>query len=485
MSRSSKVILLVAGGLAGLAVLVAAVTALVLRANAKPRLEAVASEALEMEVTVGGRLSVGFLPGLHVALTEVHAQKRDAEIASADEVDVGVELRPLFRREIRIKTIGLKRVRIALERDREGNLNVSKSPKAKGKHPALAVAKVSVSDATLLYVNRQSGKELEAADCNLDVSRLRFSSTEGPDLMKSLSLAAKVDCSRIQTAELVTSEVQLSVDGQDGVFSVDPVAMRLFGGQGSGDVRADLSGAVPVYHVHYGLEKFRIDEFFKYLSPKNAGRKHVGDGSMDFSANLSLRGKTTDALKQSAAGEASLHGENLRLDIGDLDKKFSRYESSQSFNLVDMGAFFFAGPLALGVTKGYDFARILEGSGGSTTIRVLVSNWRIERGVAHATDVAMATKENRVALKGGLDFVNGRFDEVTVALIDAKGCARVKQRIRGPFRQPEVEEPHVLSALTGPARKLLKDVKELFDGKCDVFYAGSVQPPGKPKGRDQ
>jgi AsmA protein len=303
--------------------------------------------------------------------------------------------------------------------------------------------------------------------------------------MKSLSLAAKVDCSRIQTAELVTSEVQLSVDGQDGVFSVDPVAMRLFGGQGSGDVRADLSGAVPVYHVHYGLEKFRIDEFFKYLSPKNAGRKHVGDGSMDFSANLSLRGKTTDALKQSAAGEASLHGENLRLDIGDLDKKFSRYESSQSFNLVDMGAFFFAGPLALGVTKGYDFARILEGSGGSTTIRVLVSNWRIERGVAHATDVAMATKENRVALKGGLDFVNGRFDEVTVALIDAKGCARVKQRIRGPFRQPEVEEPHVLSALTGPARKLLKDVKELFDGKCDVFYAGSVQPPGKPKGRDQ
>jgi AsmA protein len=477
--------LLVAGGLVGLAVLVAAVTALVLRANAKPRLEAVASEALEMEVTVGGRLSVGFLPGLHVALTEVHAQKRDAEIASADEVDVGVELRPLFRREIRIKTIGLKRVRIALERDREGNLNVSKSPKAKGKHPALAVAKVSVSDATLLYVNRQSGKELEAADCNLDVSRLRFSSTEGPDLMKSLSLAAKVDCSRIQTAELVTSEVQLSVDGQDGVFSVDPVAMRLFGGQGSGDVRADLSGAVPVYHVHYGLEKFRIDEFFKYLSPKNAGRKHVGDGSMDFSANLSLRGKTTDALKQSAAGEASLHGENLRLDIGDLDKKFSRYESSQSFNLVDMGAFFFAGPLALGVTKGYDFARILEGSGGSTTIRVLVSNWRIERGVAHATDVAMATKENRVALKGGLDFVNGRFDEVTVALIDAKGCARVKQRIRGPFRQPEVEEPHVLSALTGPARKLLKEVKELFDGKCDVFYAGSVQPPGKPKGRDQ
>ena len=478
MSRSSKRILLVAGGLVGLVVLAAAVAALVLRANAKPRLEAVASEALAMEVSVDGRLSVGFLPRLHVALTDVHARKRGVEIGSADQVDVGIELLPLFYRDVRIKTIGLKRLRIAIERDRDGKLNVSQSSQTKGTHSALAVAKISVSDATLLYANRQSGNEFEAADCNLDVSRLRFSSRESANLLKNLSLAAKLACGRIQTQEISASEVQFSVDGKDGVFSLDPLTMSLFGGQGSGNVRADLSGSLPVYHVHYKLAKFQIDEFFKFLSPKNAGRKNVGDGSLDFAANLVLQGNTNDALKQSAAGEASLYGENLRLEIGDLDKKFSRYESSQSFNLVDMGAFFFAGPLALGVTKGYDFARILEGTGGSTKIRVLVSNWHVERGVAHATDVAMATQENRVALKGGLDFVNGRFDEVTVSLIDGKGCARVKQRIRGPFRQPEVEKPHVLSALTGPARKLLKQANELFDGKCDVFYAGSVEQPG-------
>jgi AsmA protein len=71
-----------------------------------------------------------------------------------------------------------------------------------------------------------------------------------------------------------------------------------------------------------------------------------------------------------------------------------------------------------------------------------------------------------------------RFDEVTVALIDDKGCARVKQRIHGPFRQPEVEKPDVLSALTGPTRKLLERAKDLFGNECDVFYAGSVVPPG-------
>jgi len=46
-----------------------------------------------------------------------------------------------------------------------------------------------------------------------------------------------------------------------------------------------------------------------------------------------------------------------------------------------------------------------------------------------AQDVAMATKQNRVALKGGLDFVNERFDNVTIALIDTRGCIKAKQTL--------------------------------------------------------
>jgi hypothetical protein len=125
---------------------------------------------------------------------------------------------------------------------------------------------------------------------------------------------------------------------------------------------------------------------------------------------------------RSAGGEASPHAHNLTLKIGDIDKQLSRYESSQSFNLVDMCAFFLAGPLGLAVTKRYNFASIFQRSGGSSQIRTLVSKWNIEHGVARAKDVAMATKENRIALKGRLDFVNGRFKEVTVAVIDARAA---------------------------------------------------------------
>ena len=470
--------MILAGSLAGLIVLVAAVAAYILRQDAKPRLEAAASQALQMEVRVDGEFSVGFLPRLHVALTDVHAGKDGGEIGSAEEVQVGIALLPLLHREVRIRTIKLHRLRLAIERDRDGKLNISRSPQAGSIDPPLTVAKVSVSDGTLHYSNKLTGKVLEATECDLDVSRMRLSSGHEPGLLKNLSLAAKLACGRIKTAESAASDLRISVDGEDGIFELEPVTMVLFGGDGSGKLRADYTGPVPVYQLDYRLEKFRLDDFFRFLSPANAQRKKLGDGAMDFTTKLSLRGRSIDELKSSAAGEASLHGENLMLAIGDLDRKFSRYESSQSFNLVDVGAFFFAGPLALGVTKGYDFARIFEGGEGSTAVRVLVSRWRVERGVAHATDVAMATEKNRVALKGRLNFVTARFEDVTVALIDNHGCARAKQKIRGPFSEPEVEKPDVLRTLTGPARALAKEAKDLFGGKCEVFYAGSVGPPG-------
>ncbi len=90
----------------------------------------------------------------------------------------------------------------------------------------------------------------------------------------------------------------------------------------------------------------------------------------------------------------------------------------------------------------------------------------------------MATKENRIALTGRINFVNERFDDVTIALIDAKGCARVKQKIHGPFQKPVVEKPSVLMSLAGPALNLLKQARDLVTGEsCPAFYTGSVPAP--------
>jgi len=474
MANKRKIALFAAGGLIALLILAAVALVLFVDVNAhKPWLEAAASDALGMEVRIGGRLGIGFFPGFHVTLEDVRIRNRGLDVASAKETLLGIELLPLLRKkELRIVKIGMKRPRISIEQDRDGKFNFEGRKETEGTGFFLDAKKIFLSDGALFYADKITGEVLEAGIFNLDVSRLGFNGGKTPDPLKNLSFLAEFSCKEFRKGTLAVSNLKIHIEGKDGVLDLNPITMRLFGGQGSGSLRADLSGSVPHYHIRYSLSRFRIEEFLKALSPKKAA-----EGSMDFSSNLSTQGKTANEMKRNAEGEFSLRGENLTLDGVDLDRTFSRYEASQNFNLVDVGAIFIAGPFGPLITKGYNFGSLFVGSGGSSRIRMLVSVWKVERGIAQAKDVAMATNENRIALVGSLDFANERFNDVTVAVVDGKGCAKVRQKIRGPFLEPEVEKVSVLQTAAGPMLTLLKQAGKVFGGPCEVFYAGSVAPP--------
>lgn len=474
MTKPLKNILFAIGGLLGLLIFISVVLYVFVDTNVyKSRLEGAASEALGMEVRVGGRLGIAFSAGLQVRLDDVHIRNRGVDVASAGEARLKLALLPLLHKEVRIRGIRLQRPRISVKRDLDGKFNFEQREKAKGAFPALVLDHLSLSDGAFLYGDEQSGEGFEVGNFNLDVRSLRIAGGNSAELLKNLSFTAEFTCREIRTKGLMFSDVKFTCQGKDGIFTLNPVTMRFFGGQGSGSIGADFSDPVPRYSVRSSLSKFRIEEYLKTLSPKQ-----VAEGSMDFSASLSMRGNTAEEIMQSAGGEVSLRGEHLTLYGHDLDREFARFESSQNFNLVDVGAFFFAGPIGLAVTKGYNFGSLFQGSGGSSSIAKLFSDWKVERGIAQARDVAMVTKQNRIALKGSIDFVNEQFDDVTIALIDAQGCARVKQKIHGPFQKPVVEKPSVLMSLAGPTLNLLKQARDLVTGGTDeVFYTGSVPAP--------
>jgi len=467
-------ILIIIGGAIGLLLLLALTVTMLVGVNRyRHPLELAATDALGMDVRIG-RLGIGFFPGLHVTASDGRiVDEQGVPVASAKRIRFEIELLPLLRKEFRLHRIELTQPRLFIERDPEGRLNAERLKKAMALLGALDGASVSLSEGTLLYVDRRSEKRFEVTDFDLDVSRMRLPAGTNPQSMKGLSLEARLTCGEVRTKNLSVSALTALVHGKEGVFELEPVTMHVFGGQATVSLRADVSGAVPIYQVRYSLPSFRIEEFLKMLSPKRAV-----EGAMNFSMTLSLQGTTGSQLIQSAAGTVSLRGEHLMLVGTDLDRVLSRFESSQSFNLVDVGAVFLAGPLGLVVTKGYNFASLFEGTGGNCTIETLVSDWKVERGVAQAKDVAMATTHNRIAVQGGLDFVNERFADVTVAAVDAAGCARVRQALRGSFAKPTVEKPHVLTSLSGPVLKLYRQTRGLFPAApCEAFYSGSVAPP--------
>lgn len=472
MSKTLKIILFVSGGLIGLLAIIAAGVYLFLDINTyKPRIEAAASQTLGMEFKIGGPLSVGFLPGVHLALRDISIHNHGLEIASAKEARLGIDFLPLLRKEIRIDGIILRKPKISIERDAEGRFNFEKSEK---ESYSVDLSQVSFTDGSLVYVDKKTAERMEAVNCKLNMDRLRFSQEKNSPPLKNLAVAAKLSCEKVQTNDAAAFDLKLTAQGENGIIDIKPVTMRIFDGQGSGSLRAVFSSDVPRFNLRYSLAKFRVEEFLKIWSPQK-----VAEGVANFSANLSMHGKISGEMTQNTQGDVALQGENLTFIGSNLDREFSRFEASQSFNLVDAGAVFFAGPLGLVVTKGYNFANILRNSEGNSHIRLFVSNWKVENGVAEAQDVAMSTDHNRMALTGKLDLVHQRFDDVTMALIDDKGCAKVHQKIKGTFQKPEVEKPGVLKSIAGPAIKLLKKGKELLGGECKVFYAGSVVPPSK------
>jgi AsmA protein len=289
---------------------------------------------------------------LHVTLKDVHIRNQGADVASAKSAILHIPLLPLLHHEVRIKEIDLASPAIFIEQGDDGKFNFGTSERGGGSFPAIDVEKISFTDGTLHYADKLTGAEFQAVRCNLDLRRLRPSGETNTGLLQHLSATGRFACGSIRTKKLVVSDLTFSIAGKEGVFDLKPLTMGIFGAQASGDVQADFSGAVPRYHVHYALPKFRIEEFLKTLSP-NA----IAHGTMDFDTNLTMQGKTMDKMKRSVAGNVLLRGGNLTLEGRDLDQELSRFESSQSFNLVDVGAFFFAGPVGLVVTKGYNTDR--------------------------------------------------------------------------------------------------------------------------------
>ena len=129
-----RILMIVVGSLVALALMGAGVLAyLVLRLDVAAEVDRAVEGATGRDVVIAGEAGVSFWPVLglraeEVTLANVEGGRAPSFIA-ADEIDIGVELRPLLDRQVNVRRLVLQRPRIALEVDNEGAPNWVLAPR--------------------------------------------------------------------------------------------------------------------------------------------------------------------------------------------------------------------------------------------------------------------------------------------------------------------------------------------------------------------
>ena len=410
-----------------------------------------------------------------VSARDIHVAGGGAELLSLESLKVAVELTPLLKRQLEVTSCELIKPVVAIVKDTQGKYNFESLERklAEGPAAAFSLKHLELFEGALVYLDKKTGERTELKGIDLAVKNLSVADTSG-EIIKNVSFTGSFDCREVLRKDLRIESLKASVKADRGVYSLKPLTTDVLGGRGEGEVTADESEADAMYEVNVKVSKLDFEKL-----EESFGIKKVIGGKGDLSASLTVKEKGRRNLMSNIDGTFALRGDNLVTYTMDLDKVLSTYETSQKFHPADLVAFFVAGPLGAVALKGYRYGDLYyQAQGGKGVITRFISHWTIKNGEANATDCALATRHNRVALKGKLNLGSERFDNVTVALLDDKGCPMVKQTISGSFENPRPGTVSAVESLAGPFFGLYRKAKRFVQGgKCEIFYNGAVQQP--------
>jgi AsmA protein len=467
--------LAIAGGVVALIVIAGIVAALLFNINAyKSKIETAVSEASGLDVRINGKMGLSFRP-FGVSARDIHVAGGGAELLSLESLKVAVELMPLLKRQLEVTSCELIKPVVTIVKDTQGKYNFESLERklAEGPSAAFSLKHLELFEGALVYLDKKTGEKTELKGIDLAVKNLSVADTSG-EIIKNVSFTGSFDCREALRKDLRIENLKASVKADRGVYSLKPLTTDALGGRGEGEVTADESEADAMYEVNVKVSKLDFEKL-----EESFGIKKVIGGKGDLSASLTVKEKGRRNLMSNIDGTFALRGDNLVTYTMDLDKVLSTYETSQKFHPADLVAFFVAGPLGTVALKGYRYGDLYyQAQGGKGVITRFISHWTIKNGEANATDCALATSHNRVALKGKLNLGSERFDNVTVALLDDKGCPMVKQTISGSFENPRPGTVSAVESLAGPFFDLYRKAKRFVQGgKCEIFYNGAVQQP--------
>ncbi len=477
-----RALLLIGGIVAALALAVLVFVLLVDIDGKRPRLESEASKALGLTVRIRGEMKIEYFPPFVLSLSDLHVARAGEDVLRVERMRVGLKILPLLWGQVRFRNLGLDRPDLSIQRTATGPFDFERYifrplrnagealPASFGR-----IDEISITGGKVSYASLDSTILADVAGLDLTIRDLTFQGIPGEDPFRNVSFTGSGKAERLAVGGAEVTGLSFGIAAKNGNYEMNPSTLQAFGGTGEGNLWVSLTEPTPLVQVLYSLEGSRFEKLFAA-----SGRKQgLLEGKIDLAANLFMKGKNPDELIGTMSGDVSWKGNGLEVPDFDPDALLSVEGEGKEIPVARMGALLLPGPYFTEAARGLSGPeKTGERTGEKGMVKMLVSDWIVKNGVFEAKDVALATKGHRVALAGKIDLPGKQIDNVTIALVDDKGCVRAGQTIRGTFRHPRIEEATAVRKKTLPGETETGKSKEPVPGEeCEVFYRGSVPPP--------
>lgn len=446
----------------------------------KSKIESAALEA-GIPVRIDGAMHLSLIPSPGIEISEVYIELGHKSRVAIDKLLVHFAIWPLFDKEFRISNIRIEKpfadlaqLSFSLRKSRVPEPATTQDSKPFNVTVAKD-AKVIVSDGELKIKKIGSPRHIIVKGLAIRTT-FRSSKTSKSESLRidELRPSGRLSASMIKGKYAAVENVRAKINLERGRLDITDISGTVFGGRFSAVV--GLNNLTPPLSGDVSL---KLEDIDVAKSTVNRTKSQLVDGKLALDSRIKWKGTKIPEIIRSMTGEIGMTGENLRLRAIDIDMALERIENTKRLNLTDLGAYFYLGPLGAVATKGYQYSELLKTRDSQPgTISYLISNWKIKAGRATASDVALTTPNNRIAIKGSVNFVDEKFENLAFSVVDEKGCGIMAQQIDGPFTKPKLSDVRSIRSVGRPFRDALREpIKKLTGTDCTVFYTGSLKHP--------
>ncbi len=460
--------------------------------NYKPKLEESVKNALGYDLKIDGDISLSFSPiGVSIADVSMAVPNKKAFV-SFESFDVALEFMPLLKQELKVNYILLSKLDLNIIKMKNGktNFELEKEKKPESSKPApttkeeepaklplINVTQVRLEHANIHFTDEIFNTKADLKDVDIKINDISLDSTK--QRLKSIALKGEVDIKQITYNKYNIYNTTLDFDLKDAIANLNSMRYTIFDSQATAKARVDMSSKELKVSLEKLIPNLKLENFSKEIL-----KKDLLKGTINAKVNLTFTGDNELTAKKTAKGTILLDAQDIGIKGYDIDKIVKSYNTLKKGDLKETGASFLSSALE-NTAKGKDTFTTLKG--GTTAVKQLHVKIDIANQTAHLNDVALSTPHNRVAIKGSINIVNETLKEVSIAILDKKGCASYSQSISGSLKKPNTqslisadkvsaeqvqEAVSIISSLFGKKKEPKKEKK-----KCQVFYKGAVKHP--------